>query len=1094
MRHAPVHALPRGFLDFEIEIAAGAGRDYPVSARSECGEAQATMRFPFDKLVLEKHLLALENALLRSGGVRRRVMAPAEQAVQEFGQAIFDALIDGEVRTCYDLAQREAAQKGLGLRLKLRIEAPELAALPWEFLYDSRQADYVGLSSSTPIVRYLHAAQHVEPLAVELPLRILGLVVSPIGLDALNVENEKQRLETALRELRAAGVVDLQWLPGQTWRDVQRAMRQGPWHILHFVGHGGFDPAMEEGVIALADEDGRAHLLPATLLGRLLDDHNPLRLALLNSCEGARGSDHDIFSSTAATLLRRGVPAVVAMQYEITDEAAIEFSRSFYEAIADGLPIDAAVAEARTAISIAINQTVEWGTPVLYMRSPDGRIFDVPAAPRAAARPVQARPAALPVPVAAGAAPVDAQPAAAETGPPQRRWLAPVALPAMLRDRYLALAIVSLTLLGIWFGAQSAAGWFGASVVEPQPTPGARLIAATAVTQGETAAAVTAAPEATAAPTTAPSPPAFVNLGERGRWGKGTVNHIAYTGAGDLLAVASALGVYLYDRGSLNETRFLQTRSPARQVAFSPDGALLAAGLNDSTVRIWTVADGKLLWTLRSHTRGVQSVAFSADGTLLASGSDDNTVGLWQVAEARLLRRLEGHLSGVTGVAFAPDGRTLASSSRDYTARLWGVADGAKLHVLEGHSSGVLSVAFAPDGETLLTGSWDNSMRLWSVADGTFLRSFDGHTAAVQSASFSPDGQLLASGSWDGSVGLWSVADATLLGTLQGHRSAVLGVSFDAQAETLISGGWDGVVRLWRVEDAALLQTLAGHTASVLGAAVAPDGQLVAAAAADNMIYLRRIADGATERTLEGHNGAVRAVAFSPDGRTLASGGDDATVRLWRTADGALLRTISAAGRGIRSVAFSPGGGYVAAGGDDNTVHIWNIADGAPIATFTGHTNSISSVAFISDGLIASGSADGTVRLWWIPGGKVFHTLDGHTSEVRGIAVSPDGARIASAADDGLVRVWRVEDGALEQALEGHFAGVASLAWTPDGQTLASGSSDNTIRLWRLADGTTAQTLRGHLDLVTSLGFTDRGNALVSASNDGTVRAWGRTD
>ncbi len=107
----------------------------------------------------------------------------------------------------------------------------------------------------------------------------------------------------------------------------------------------------------------------------MLDDHFPLRLAFLNSCEGARGSEGDAFSSTAATLVRRGVPAVVAMQYEITDEAAIEFSRDFYEAISDGLPVDAAVAEARTAVST--KSALEWGTPVLYMRSPDGGIFDM---------------------------------------------------------------------------------------------------------------------------------------------------------------------------------------------------------------------------------------------------------------------------------------------------------------------------------------------------------------------------------------------------------------------------------------------------------------------------------------------------------------------------------------------------------------------------------------------------------------------------------------------------------------------------------------------------------------------------------------------
>jgi hypothetical protein len=91
---------------------------------------------------------------------------------------------------------------------------------------------------------------------------------------------------------------------------------------------------------------------------------------MLSACEGARTGAHDIFSSTAATLLRRGIPAVVAMQYEITDEAAIEFARAFYEALADAVPVDAAVGEARKTISRIVSSSLEWGTPVLYMHAP----------------------------------------------------------------------------------------------------------------------------------------------------------------------------------------------------------------------------------------------------------------------------------------------------------------------------------------------------------------------------------------------------------------------------------------------------------------------------------------------------------------------------------------------------------------------------------------------------------------------------------------------------------------------------------------------------------------------------------------------------
>src|SRR5205085_11823559 len=117
--------------------------------------------------------------------------------------------------------------------------------------------------------------------------------------------------------------------------------------------------------------------LTGSVLANLLSDEQCLRLVVLNSCEGARSDDLDLFSSTAATLVRRGVAAVVAMQYEISDRAAIEFCHAFYESLVDGFPVDAAVSEARKAIELAIENTVEWATPVLYMHAQDGQLFRI---------------------------------------------------------------------------------------------------------------------------------------------------------------------------------------------------------------------------------------------------------------------------------------------------------------------------------------------------------------------------------------------------------------------------------------------------------------------------------------------------------------------------------------------------------------------------------------------------------------------------------------------------------------------------------------------------------------------------------------------
>ncbi|MCB0231437.1 MAG: CHAT domain-containing protein, partial [Anaerolineae bacterium] len=168
---------------------------------------------------------------------------------------------------------------------------------------------------------------------------------------------------------------ELVWLPGQTIQDLQTALQGGPWHVFHFVGHAAADGGSGEGVLLLADEQGKPDPLSATQLGRLLADQRSLRLAVLNACQGAKGNEQSLFSSLAAGLVRRGLPAVLAMQYDISDRAAVEFTGSFYSALAANLPIDAATSEGRKAI--AALESAEWGTPLLIMRAPDGVIWDV---------------------------------------------------------------------------------------------------------------------------------------------------------------------------------------------------------------------------------------------------------------------------------------------------------------------------------------------------------------------------------------------------------------------------------------------------------------------------------------------------------------------------------------------------------------------------------------------------------------------------------------------------------------------------------------------------------------------------------------------
>ena len=363
------------YLDFNVEVGPEAAGMHSVKVHStEGGEASGSMR-ALDAAKLKDQLQALQRAILASGGAAA-IDARDELAVRGLGRDLWDSLFGGAILSRFD-ATRQRAQDGNapGVRVKLSISSPDLAALPWEFLYDEGHGDYLLLQGGNSLIRYLPLMQALNPLAVRGPLNILGLVVSPDDRPLLGVEEEKDRLEEAVAPLKEAGRVNLEWLEQQTWRSLQARLGSGSFHIIHFIGHGGFDSGRGQGQIAFADEQGHSQMLSATAFGRLLGGHRTMKLAVLNSCEGARTDETDVFSSSAATLLRLGIPAVVAMQHLIAKPVALEFSRVFYEVIANGEPVDDAVGKARVAIANAFPDTVAFGTPVLFMHAASGRIF-----------------------------------------------------------------------------------------------------------------------------------------------------------------------------------------------------------------------------------------------------------------------------------------------------------------------------------------------------------------------------------------------------------------------------------------------------------------------------------------------------------------------------------------------------------------------------------------------------------------------------------------------------------------------------------------------------------------------------------------------
>ena len=208
----------------------------------------------------------------------------------------------------------------------------------------------------------------------------------------------------------------------------------------------------------------------------------------------------------------------------------------------------------------------------------------------------------------------------------------------------------------------------------------------------------------------------------------------------------------------------------------------IPAPTQSPAARSYKFPEGAQLVPQRDPLSGVDSVKFSPDGARIASGSWDGTIKLWDASSGRLLRTFEGHKDNVFSVAFSPDGARIASGSYDHTIKLWDAASGRLLRTLEGHTSAVNSVAFSPDGARMASGSGEKTIKLWDAASGRLLRTLEGHTGYVSSVAFSPDGARMASGSGDKTIKLWDTASGRLLQTLEGHTQPVFSIAFSPNA------------------------------------------------------------------------------------------------------------------------------------------------------------------------------------------------------------------------------------------------------------------------------------------------------------------------
>jgi tetratricopeptide (TPR) repeat protein len=333
--------------------------------------AEGSFRSPFTEEEIDRALAWMEDGTTDSVGARN------------FGERLFRSLFQGAVAGIY-VASQDSTDP---LRIRLTIDDPSVARLPWELLVDPANGGALALRGR--FVRGIATEGGARKLTAEPPLRVLVADSSPHDLPKLEAQLEARDVAGALQPIVSIGRLEVVTLQNATLSTLLNALREGstanpprPFHVLHWIGHGGIDFMTGANVLVFETDEGTSDPVDGTRLADLVHASD-VRLVLLNACQSAAPTPAfaptptaEITRGIAEVLLTSGIPAVIGMRVDVVDETARRFAREFYQAIADGRTIDEAVLDARVLVAGRMHgEAADLGIPILYLRSGTGQLI-----------------------------------------------------------------------------------------------------------------------------------------------------------------------------------------------------------------------------------------------------------------------------------------------------------------------------------------------------------------------------------------------------------------------------------------------------------------------------------------------------------------------------------------------------------------------------------------------------------------------------------------------------------------------------------------------------------------------------------------------
>ncbi|XP_075059553.1 TAF5-like RNA polymerase II p300/CBP-associated factor-associated factor 65 kDa subunit 5L isoform X2 [Mixophyes fleayi] len=294
---------------------------------------------------------------------------------------------------------------------------------------------------------------------------------------------------------------------------------------------------------------------------------------------------------------------------------------------------------------------------------------------------------------------------------------------------------------------------------------------------------------------------------------------------------------------------FYNTANLLNTAEVSPNSKLLAAGFDNSSVKLWSLSSKKLktephsvnvsrirlacdvlqeeeeeedqagteMKILRGHCGPVYSTRFLSNSSGLLSCSEDASIRYWDLSSFSNTVLFEGHAYPVWDLDVSTCGLFFASGSHDRTARLWSFDRTFPLRIYAGHLADVDCIKFHPNTNYFATGSTDKTIRLWSSQQGNSVRLFTGHRGPVLALAFSPNGRYLASAGEDQRLKLWDLASGTLYKELRGHTDNINSLSFSPDSSLIASASMDNSVRVWDIRNTYCSALSDGSSSELVG-------------------------------------------------------------------------------------------------------------------------------------------------------------------------------------------------------------------------------------------------------------------------------------